>query len=120
VPAVPGRTETDFLSLDKRNRIGYNSIVKLGKRSGPRREHYAAMLFFPTPYSAFPIPYRVSRPPGNAMLPCYRQPRPTPENVPSGTKSPQIGPPCYGQKVFHLTGSKKEFFKIERTTRECL
>ena len=28
---------TDFLSLDKRNKIGYNSDVKLGKGSGPCR-----------------------------------------------------------------------------------
>jgi hypothetical protein len=118
--AVPGRTETGFPPLDKRNRIGYNSIVKLGERSGPCGEHYAAMLLFPVPYSLFPVPYCASRPPGNTMLPCYRPPRPNHENVPSGTKSPQIGPPRDGHKVCRPTGSKKEFFKNERTTRECL
>jgi hypothetical protein len=85
----PRETEADFLSLDKRNKIAYNSDVKLGKRSGPCREKYVAKLFFPIPISLFPIPCGVSCPAGNAMRQCHCPPQPTPEKVPSGTKSPQ-------------------------------
>jgi hypothetical protein len=88
VPAVPGRTETDFLSLDKRNRIGYNSIVKLGKRSGPRREHYAAMLFFPTPYSPFPIVCHGL--PATRCCHATARPDPLPRMCQAGRKAPKL------------------------------
>ena len=41
---------------------------------------------------------------GSTMRRCYCAPQPTPENVPSGTKSPQIGPPRDGQRVMHFPG----------------
>ena len=42
-PAKRARTDRiDFLSLDKRIEIGYSPNEKLGKRSGPRWEQYAA------------------------------------------------------------------------------
>jgi hypothetical protein len=91
--------KTDFLSLDRRYEIGYNSTVKLSKRPGPCREHYAAMPFFPISSSLFPIPYCVPRPTGNTMRQCYSPPQPTSENGPGGTKSPQIGLPRDGHKV---------------------
>jgi hypothetical protein len=73
-PQVSGRTETDFLSLDKHHKIGYNSDVKLGKRSGPCREKYVAKLFFPIPNSLFPLVcHAVLRtpcgPPAGGLLP---------------------------------------------------
>jgi hypothetical protein len=33
-PDVPGGTETDFVSLDKRNRIGYDCVLKLCRSHG--------------------------------------------------------------------------------------
>jgi hypothetical protein len=52
-----GTAERDFMSLDKQNKIGYNSKVRPGKRSEPCWEQYAAKSFFPIPYSLFPVPY---------------------------------------------------------------
>ena len=91
-------------------------MVKPGKRSGPRRKHYAAILFFHTPYSPFPVPYSLfpivrHGPLGTLCCHAHRPARPTPENVPTGREGPQIGQPRDGHKVCHLTGSKKEFFK---------
>jgi hypothetical protein len=44
----------DFLSLDTRKKIGYNSKVKPGKRSDPCWDQYAAKSFFTTPLCATP------------------------------------------------------------------
>jgi hypothetical protein len=49
------------------------------------------------------------------MLPCYYPPRPTPANVPNGTRWLRIGRLRDGRKVFQPAESKKEFFKTERT-----
>jgi hypothetical protein len=42
------------------------------------------------------------------------------ENVPSGTRSPQIGVPRHRQEVCDCRGSEKEFSKIDGTKLECL
>jgi hypothetical protein len=42
------------------------------------------------------------------------------ENVPRGTQSPQIHPLRDGQEVWGCGKTKKEFFKIEGMTPECV
>jgi hypothetical protein len=54
------------------------------------------------------------------MRHCYEPRRPTPEDTPSGKKTPEMGSLGMDKQSVLWQEAEKEFFKIEGTKRECL
>ena len=89
-------------------------MAKLGKRSGPCGGHNVAKLFFP--YPQLPIAYCGSQEYAATLLLAptrFRESAKQDEKPTNWLAAPQT-------RSLLWRGNKKEFFKIERTTRECL